>query len=68
MSELPSLDTSRCIGCADCVAVCPTQCLEMAGLTPWLPRPLDCVSCAVCLLVCPTAAIVMKDRETMGHG
>ena len=28
---LPVLDPARCTGCGDCVAVCPTNCLEMSG-------------------------------------
>jgi ferredoxin len=59
MYELPVLDATRCTGCADCVAVCPTACLEMAGPAPWLPRPGDCVSCSLCVLVCPTSALRM---------
>jgi ferredoxin len=61
MTELPLLDDARCTGCGDCVAVCPTQCLEMAGPLPWLPRPLDCVRCGACVLVCPADAIRMDD-------
>lgn len=61
--ELPVVDTARCTGCGDCVAVCPTQCLALAGRLPWLPRPLDCVSCAACELVCPTAAIRLAESR-----
>lgn len=57
MNELPVLDMSRCTGCGDCAAVCPTACLAMADDLPWLPRPRDCVSCALCALVCPVDAI-----------
>jgi MinD superfamily P-loop ATPase len=63
MNELPLLDASRCTGCGDCVIVCPTQCLEMAGPRPWLPRPAQCVSCAACALVCPDDAIRMPARS-----
>jgi NAD-dependent dihydropyrimidine dehydrogenase PreA subunit len=57
--ELPILDETRCTGCADCVAVCPTACLEMAGAQPYMPRPLDCVACALCAAVCPTSALAI---------
>jgi NAD-dependent dihydropyrimidine dehydrogenase PreA subunit len=63
MNELPHLDETLCIGCADCVAVCPVACLEMAGRLPWLPRPTDCTSCALCVLVCPGKALKIRDFE-----
>jgi ferredoxin len=60
---LPALDDTKCTGCGDCFAVCPAQCLEMAGPLPWLPRPADCVSCALCAAVCPAEAITMTDAN-----
>jgi formate hydrogenlyase subunit 6/NADH:ubiquinone oxidoreductase subunit I len=59
MLELPRLDEARCSGCGDCTAVCPTECLEMNGSLPWMPRPLDCVYCTLCVAVCPTTALSM---------
>jgi NAD-dependent dihydropyrimidine dehydrogenase PreA subunit len=61
--ELPLLDATRCAGGGDCVAVCPTGCLEMAGALPWLPRPRDCVSCGLCVAVCPTDAVRLGDPD-----
>ncbi len=61
--ELPVLDETRCVGCGDCVTACPTDCLAMAGVQPWLPRPLDCIRCALCVLVCPTQALALEDAE-----
>jgi MinD superfamily P-loop ATPase len=55
--DLPEVNAARCTGCGDCVAVCPTDCLAMAEVRPWLPRPLDCVSCGACELVCAPEAI-----------
>ena len=75
MPELPVLDETRCTGCSDCVRVCPTECLEMAGpggltgrhppLSPWLPRPLDCISCELCVLVCPEDALRLATPGSM---
>jgi len=64
MLELPSLDETRCTGCGDCVAVCPTACLDMAADSPWLPRPEDCVSCALCVLICPAEALRLVLPDT----
>jgi NAD-dependent dihydropyrimidine dehydrogenase PreA subunit len=61
VSELPVLDVSRCTGCGDCVAVCPTDCLALAGRTPWLPRPGDCIACSACELICPANAIQLTN-------
>ena len=62
MLELPVLDETRCSGCGDCVAVCPTACLALAGQMPWLPRPGDCVSSGLCVRVCPTSAIGLAGK------
>jgi NAD-dependent dihydropyrimidine dehydrogenase PreA subunit len=58
--ELPVLNETLCVGCGDCVAVCPADCLAMAGPLPWLPRPAACVSCALCVLICPTQALELQ--------
>jgi MinD superfamily P-loop ATPase len=64
MFELPLLDETLCTGCGDCVRLCPTDCLGMAGPLPWLPRPGDCVSCSLCVLVCPVTALRLAPPET----
>ncbi len=58
--EIPVLDETLCTGCGDCPAVCPTDCLEMAGPIPWLPRPADCISCSLCVWICPVGALHLE--------
>ncbi len=63
MLELPLLDPTRCTGCGDCVRACPTDCLEMAGPLPWLPRPLDCIGCGLCVWLCPVEALRLAEAK-----
>ena len=63
LAELPVVSAARCTGCGDCVAVCPTHCLALAGRLPWLPRPLDCVECAACATACPADAVTLVSRD-----
>jgi formate hydrogenlyase subunit 6/NADH:ubiquinone oxidoreductase subunit I len=62
--ELPVVDEALCTGCGDCPQVCPTNCLEMAGPLPWLPRPAHCISCSLCVWICPSGALRL---ETIGR-
>lgn len=68
MSELPTLDETRCTGCGDCVALCPTDCLETGWPVPWLPRPRDCIQCSLCAIICPAVAIRMMPVEPDDEG
>jgi formate hydrogenlyase subunit 6/NADH:ubiquinone oxidoreductase subunit I len=61
--ELPVVDEALCTACGDCPQVCPTNCLEMAGPLPWLPRPAHCISCSLCVWICPAGALRL---ETIG--
>ena len=56
-TDLPVVDETRCVGTGDCVAACPTACLELRAGTPWLARPTDCLACGACAAVCPVGAI-----------
>jgi NAD-dependent dihydropyrimidine dehydrogenase PreA subunit len=53
----PTFDLARCNASARCVAVCPTECLEIWNDLPWLARPGDCLSCGACVVVCPVNAV-----------
>lgn len=53
-------DQTKCIGCGNCVNVCPTGYLEMGEngtvkLTD--DRKKDCINCGQCVMHCPVGAI-----------
>ncbi len=59
------VDFKRCIGCSNCVQICPNNCMWMQKLEDpelgKIERPgIDmgrCLFCGLCVEVCPTAAI-----------
>jgi MinD superfamily P-loop ATPase len=64
MIELPFVEPSQCRSWGDCVASCPTACLDICGTLPFLARPTDCISCEVCVYVCPESALRMEDVDS----
>lgn len=52
------VDEQKCIGCGDCMKVCPTEAIygEM-GLSHRIVHPEPCLHCGQCLNHCPTGAI-----------
>ena len=55
----------RCIACNTCVAICPTNVLEIVeNARPRIARQDDCQTCFMCELYCPQDAIyVAPDSE-----
>lgn len=59
MIELVS--ASKCIGCNQCVRVCPTNVFDEGddGL-PVIARQSDCQTCFMCELYCPVDALYVE--------
>ena len=60
--------TEKCLGeqYADCVAVCPVECIhpvEYQGKPFMIIDPDVCIDCSVCLPECPIGAIVASAGE-----
>ena len=47
------IDINKCIGCAACVTICPTDVFDYADERPVNARPDKCVYCILCAEVCP---------------
>jgi thioredoxin reductase (NADPH) len=53
------INDDRCTGCDACVAVCPTNVLDLVANKSRVLRFADCIQCEACMFACPTEALVM---------
>ncbi len=53
------INDDRCTGCDACVAVCPTNVLDLVQNKSRVLRFHDCIQCEACMWACPTEALVM---------
>lgn len=58
--QVALIDESRCIGCAKCLVVCPTD--AIVGAERYLHTVIaqECIGCALCLPPCPVDCIEMR--------
>jgi thioredoxin reductase/ferredoxin len=59
------INDDRCTGCDACVAVCPTNVLDLVSNKSRVLRFEDCIQCEACMTACPTEALVMFPEGTM---
>ncbi len=54
----------KCIGCGQCVEVCPVHAIELVEGLALVDRP-RCIGCGECMTVCPQKAIATGSREDL---
>ncbi|MGD0917512.1 MAG: nitroreductase family protein [Thermodesulfobacteriota bacterium] len=54
----PEVITKDCVGCEQCVAVCPSFVFDMVEARAEVARSEWCIGCGHCGAVCPTGAIL----------
>ncbi len=59
------INDDRCTGCDACVAVCPTNVLDLVSNKSRVLRFEDCIQCEACMFACPTEALVMFPEGTL---
>ncbi len=57
MAAIPEIDLEKCIGCGDCVDLCPTNVVELIEDKAVIVRHQDCNYCTDCEVFCPSGAI-----------
>ncbi|RKZ27199.1 hypothetical protein DRQ26_03405 [bacterium] len=57
------VDGDKCIGCRQCLVVCPTDAIRMVKGKAIID-PEKCIGCGECAKVCPTNAIKIEKADT----
>lgn len=61
MAWNPQIDADKCVGCGECVDVCPVEVYEMVdGKSAPVNGP-ECIGCQSCVGVCPVSAVTVED-------
>ncbi len=56
MAEI-EVNKDTCVGCGECVDICPADVYELQDGKSVPVRMEDCVNCCSCVEVCPTNSI-----------
>ena len=57
----PSVDKDKCIGCGECVEVCPVEVYEIEDSKSGPVNGDECIGCMSCVEVCPQSAITVEE-------
>jgi len=61
MAFNPIVDQEKCVGCEECVDVCPVEVFEMKDGKSVVVEPDECVDCESCIEACEEDAIELKE-------
>ena len=57
----PTVDTDKCIGCGECVEVCPVEVFELEDEKAVPVNAEECLGCESCVEVCEQGAITVEE-------
>ena len=61
MSFIATVDEDKCVGCEECVDVCPVEVFEMQGDKSFPVNTDECLGCESCIEVCEENAITVEE-------
>lgn len=62
MSYSVTVDTDKCIGCGECVDVCPVEVYELQNEKATVVNEEECLGCESCVEVCEQDAITVEEN------
>jgi NAD-dependent dihydropyrimidine dehydrogenase PreA subunit len=57
-----SVDSKKCIGCGECIDICPEDVFELQDDISVAVRAEDCVGCESCVEVCEEEAVSVTEN------
>ncbi len=57
----PTIDADKCIGCGECVDVCPADVYEIQDEKCVPVNAEECLGCESCIEVCEQGAITVEE-------
>ncbi len=61
MAFNPVVDEEKCVGCEECVDVCPVEVFEMQDGKSSVVNGDECLGCESCVEVCEESAITVEE-------
>jgi NAD-dependent dihydropyrimidine dehydrogenase PreA subunit len=61
MAFNPIVDEDKCVGCEECVDVCPVEVFEMEDGKSKPVNAEECLGCESCVEVCEEGAITVEE-------
>ncbi|MDY6861869.1 MAG: 4Fe-4S binding protein [Thermodesulfobacteriota bacterium] len=57
-----TLDEEKCVGCGECVDICPSEVYALEDEKSKIINADECVGCESCIEVCPEDAITITEE------
>jgi NAD-dependent dihydropyrimidine dehydrogenase PreA subunit len=61
MAYKPEVDEDKCVGCGECVDICPVGVLELQDEKAVPVNAEECIGCESCVEVCEQGAITVTE-------
>ena len=58
---MPKVDEEKCIGCGECIDICPVEVFELNDEKAKPVNADECVGCESCIEVCEQEAITVEE-------